>query len=176
MKQSTLLLDLVAVTFLVMSFSACATGRQIIAQPADSAEVSGTFTLIQYGCRYSEDIENMAILVNEKSGYTFTVYSPEFMYKTKKGMPGHQALNEAFAFVQCSSYSIWHTVLRKIKDSADTIIAYEIKPIYRPLEVRVAEPLISSYTVEGKMVTAFITLDPVLLQEGDAREPFLLRR
>jgi hypothetical protein len=149
------------------TLQAGAAGRQLAPKPADPAEIKGTYNLILYGCRYPDDLENMAILVNEDSPYPLEVYALDGMYKVKKGLPGPQALSEANTFLNCSAYTVWQTVLRSIPDGAGKTVGYELKPLYRSWEVRVPEPLLSSYTLKDGKVTAYIRLDP-LLEDRDS--------
>jgi len=139
---------------------ACVAGVQLLPKQADQAEVKGTYTLILYGCRTANDIENMAVLVDEKSGYSLEVYALDAMYKTKNGLPGDRALSEANTFVRCGMHTVWQTVFRKITDTTGKTIAYELKPLYQPWEFKITEVLLSSYILNDSKVTAYFNLDP----------------
>ena len=131
---------------------------QLTPKSADPSEIKGTYTLILYGCRYASDIENMAILVDDKSEYPVDIYDINGMYKTKKGISGSQALSEANTFINCSMYTVWSTVLRRISVNGRTI-AYELKPLYQSWELGVPEVLLSTYSLKNSKVSAFIRLD-----------------
>jgi hypothetical protein len=146
----------------VLVLQACVASTQLAPRAADPAELKGNYTLILYGCTSGDDLANVAVLVDEKSGYTFDVYAIDAMYKVKKDIPGAQALSEADAFVHCGMHSVWRTQLRRIPDPAGKTIAYELKPLYRPGEVRTSEALLSSYSLKNGKVTANFTLDPSL--------------
>jgi len=65
------------VLFLSMTLSSCAPGLYLKTSSVQPGEITGTYTLILYGARYSNDIENVAILAREGTGYAFEVYAPE---------------------------------------------------------------------------------------------------
>ena len=160
--MKTLRTKVAATTYLavVLSLQACMAGMQLTPKSADPAEIKGTYTLILYGCRYADDLENMAILVDEKSAYPFGVYALDSMYKVKKGLSGPQALSEANTFINCSMHGIYQTVLRRIPDTTGKTIGYELKPLYQPWEFKTPEVLLSSYSLKDNKVTAYIRLDP----------------
>jgi hypothetical protein len=90
------------------------------------------------------------------------------MYKVTKGLSASQALNAGTAFLHYGSYTVWHTVLRRISDNAGRTIGYELKPLYRPGEVRTPETTLSSYILKDGKVTVYIMLDPLLERWRDA--------
>jgi len=143
---------------LMLVLYSCAPGMKLVPKSADPAELTGTYTLILYGCRYADDLENIALIVDEKSGYSVDIYALEAMYKVKKELSGSQALSEAEAFVRCSMPPVWKSVVRRISDDLGKTIAYEIKPLYRDLVPQ--EALVSSYSLKDMKVTAYFTLDP----------------
>jgi len=155
---------------IALTLQACVSGARLLAKPADPAEVQWTYTLLLYGCRYPDDLENMAILVQENGPYPVEIYAPDFMYKVKKGLPAPQALAEAEAFIQCSFHKFWMSVLRKIPDEAGRTIGYEVKPLYVPWEVGVPEVLLSSYSLKDGKVTAYILLDPLVEKRRDTSD------
>jgi hypothetical protein len=54
---------------------------------ANPAEITGTFILILYGGRFSDDVETIAILDLEGDGYTLEPFAPDFDFRIKKGVP-----------------------------------------------------------------------------------------
>ena len=106
---------------------ACVAGKQLVTTSADPAELKGTYTLLLYGCRYPDDIKNLAILVDEGSKYPVEIYDLPTSYQVKKGLPGPQALKEADSFVRCSVRRVTETQLRRITDDAGGTIGYEVK-------------------------------------------------
>jgi hypothetical protein len=77
----------------ILTLQACVAGIQLVPKSADPTDLKGTYTLILYGCRYPDDLENMAILVDEGGRYPVEVYALDSMYKVKKGLSGPQALS-----------------------------------------------------------------------------------
>ena len=159
MKYQRILFTIVLLSAALV-LQACVAGMQLTPISADPAELKGTYNLILYGCRFAGDVENMAILVDEKSPYSLEVYALDAMYKVRNRVPASQALGEADTFIHCSMHTVWKTVLRRIVDRNDRTIGYELKPLYRPWEFAVAEALQSSYSLNNGKVTARMVLDP----------------
>jgi hypothetical protein len=159
-----------AATYLVviLTLQACMAGTQLITRQADPSEIKGTYTVILYGCRYPDDIENMAILVEEGSGYPFEVYAIDSMYKVKNGLSAPQALAEAETFITCSFHTLYQQQLRKIPDSGGKTIGYELKPLYLPWDIGISEVLLSSYSLKNGKVFVYIRLDPLLEKLRDS--------
>lgn len=149
---------------MIITIHACMASSQLVPKQFDPAEIKGTYTLILYGCRYADDLENMAILVDEKSTHPVEVFALDSMYKVKRGLLGQQAVSEANAFIRCSMQPVWQSVVRRIPDNLDGTVGYEIKPLYR--EITPPEVLQSSYTLKNGKVTAYINLD-YSLKKGD---------
>ncbi len=165
------------VPLIFIMLQACAAGIHLMPKPAEQVDAKRTYTLILYGCRYASDLENIAVLVDEKSNYSFEVYALEGMYKVKKGISGADAFREANVFVNCSMHTVWQTMLRRLADASGKTIAYELKPLYRPWEFRTPEVLLSSYTLNDGKVTAYFTLDPSLrIDDSPFDWPKTLRR
>ena len=160
----------IATICLVMIFGlqACMAGKELSLRLADPTEMKGTYTLILYGCINAVDVANMAVMVDEKSGYKFDVYALDAMYKVKRDIPAAQALSEANTFFHCTLATMRETELRRIVDPAGMTIAYELKPFYKPLDLQESEVLRSSYTLKDGKVTASFTLDPTYQRKNDA--------
>lgn len=162
MKARKTLFTRLAYFIVVFVLHACVAGMQLLPKSADPGELKGTYALILYGGRHPADLETMAVLVDENSPYLVEVYALESMYKVTKGLSASQALNAGNAFLNQGSYTVRHTVLRGISDNTGRTIGYELKPLYRPGEVRTPETTLSSYILKDGKVTVYITLDPVL--------------
>ncbi|MBE0426014.1 MAG: hypothetical protein IBX72_05115 [Nitrospirae bacterium] len=124
-------------------FAGCAFSRQktpdttsALASPlkteqADISEISGTFKLILYGGRYSDDIETVAILDYEGDRYDLEPFAPDFDYRIKKGIPDREAIEEAKKFI--SFHHAFHKFnLSRIVDSKGDTIGFEFRPLYYP--------------------------------------------
>lgn len=162
MKRIRAVFAAAACAAVVFALQACVAGLQLTPKAADQTELKGVYTLILYGCRYPDDLENIAVLVDEKSGYDFEVYAMDAMYKLKKGLTGPAALREGEAFIKCGMHTVWQTTLRRISDASGKSVAYELKPLYQPWEFRAPEVLISSYFLKDNKITAYFSLDPSL--------------
>jgi hypothetical protein len=128
-------------------------------EAAVSSEVQGTFTLILYGCRSSDDIENMAVLDKEGDAFTFEIFAPDFSYTVKTGVPAGEALAEAEKFVRCNINSEG-SQLKKILGPAGNSIGFELRPLYSPVRFGIQDVLNVTYTVKERQVAAYIKLDP----------------
>ena len=139
---------------------AFAAGKQLKTESAGQAAITGNYTVLLYGCRYPDDIENAAILVSEGSRYPVEIYAPDTRYKVKKGLDAQKDLAEANEFVRCSVRRVWQTQIRRILDDADGAIGYEVRPLYYPYDVGSADVLLISYALKGGKVRAYIRLTP----------------
>jgi hypothetical protein len=156
-----------AVLLILSAVAGCAPGRQLVSRSADPAEVTGTYTLLLYGCHYSAQLDNVAILVKEESRYPLEIFDIDSSYRMKKGLTAQQALAEADAFIRCSSYGVWRVELRQIPDESGGTIGYEMRPLYSPLEFGFPDVLLISYALKDGRVSAHIRLDPAVLRERD---------
>jgi hypothetical protein len=139
----------------------CTFGTRLQTDAALPAEASGTYRLYLYGCRYPTDVEIMALLVDQTAPYRFDLFVPDDSYRIKEDLPGKAALTEADKFIRCSHHTLWTTAFRRIVDPAGRIIAFELKPLYFPHDVGVAEVLLTDYSLRNGTVRTYIRLDPV---------------
>jgi hypothetical protein len=146
--------------FVLLALQACVAGKQLRTDSAAPASIQGTYDLYLYGCRYSDDIENAAILVDVSSGYPFEVFARETLYKVKKGLSAEQALAEANTFIRCSFYTVWQTRLRSISDDAGKTVGFDLVPRYNPLEFGTGDIMLISYALRNGTITAYIREDP----------------
>ncbi len=141
-------------------------------EPADPSEVKGTFKLMLYGCRYPDDILNVAILDREEDPYTVEIYAPDFDFKVKEGLSADEALREAERFIRCSFF-FERSRISKVLDQAGNRIAYEVRPLYSPIRFGQDDVLDIQYTIGDGKVLVYIKLDPDvekgLRSEGDGR-------
>jgi len=158
---SRLLLIAVAVAASLLG-TACSIGTRITAVTAQPSDASGTYSLYLYGCRYADDVENMALLVDESAPYRIDLFVPDTGYRVKKGLSGRTAFAKAEAFVRCGIHDLWMTAFRKVADPSGRTIAFEVKPLYVPNDVGTDEALISSYVLRDDTVTVYLRLDPAV--------------
>ena len=168
MRRSTNIQRIAALLFVLASLQACASGTQLISEPADASAVTGVYTLYLYGCRYPDDLENVAFLVSERSKYPFEIYALDSRYKVKKGLPAREALAQADKFVKCSFHDTSGTQLRRIPDGSGGAIGFELKPLYLPYQVGEADVLLIGYSLKNGAVRTTIRLDPDVEKNQDA--------
>lgn len=153
----------------------CATGKYLRTEAAKVTEISGTYTIILYGGRYSADMETIAILDKEGDKYTFEVYAPEFDYKIKHGVPAKKALEESEKFVRFH-HSFWQARLSKIIDPSGNTIGYEIRPLYHPIDFGYTDVLDVRYVIKDSKVIVTISLIPEVQRIlFDDDRPFLFK-
>ncbi len=161
MKGKNSGLGATALAFLAIMFAGCMAGKQLATSAAEPAAVTGTYTLLLYGCRYPDDIKNVVILVNEESKHPFEIYDLDTSYKVEKHVPAQQAFSKANSFLKCTSHRIWRTEVRRISDDAGGTIGYEVRPLYVPYEFGIPDVLLTSYALRNDgTVRAYIRLDP----------------
>jgi hypothetical protein len=163
-----------ALLLMTVTLQSCLTGMQLSTTPADRTRITGTYTLLLYGCHYPDQIENVALLVDENGRYPLEIYDLETSFKVKKGVPAQQAITEAEAFIRCGSYSVWQTQVSAIKDDHGGSIGYEFRPLYAVTEFGMPDVLLISYSLKDGKVRAYIRKIPEMrdrLGEGrDSRE------
>lgn len=154
------ILSAAALLLALSTLQASAADKQLKTESAGQAAITGAYTVLLYGCRYPDDIENAAILVSEGSKYPLEIYALDTRYKVKKGLDAQKALAEANAFVKCGVHTVWQTQTRRIRDDDGGTIGYEVRPLYFPYDVGAADVLLISYALKGGKVRAYIRLTP----------------
>ena len=160
-----------ALLLMTITLQSCMAGMQLSTTSADRTRISGTYTLLLYGCHYPDQIENVAILVNENSRYPLEIYDLDTSFKVKKGVPAQQAIAEAEAFVRCSFHSVWQTQVSAIMDERGGSIGYEFRPLYAVTEFGMPDVLLISYSLKDGKVRASIRKSPEMEdRRGDGRD------
>jgi hypothetical protein len=168
LKRTIRLIVLLAATSVLQS---CVTGIQLKTTSADRSAISGTYTLLLYGCHYPEQIDNVAILVADNSKYPLDIYDLDTSFKVKKGVPGQQAVAEADEFVRCSFHKIWQTRTSKLLDDSGRTMGYEIRPLYDVTEFGTPDVLMINYSLKDEKVRAYIRKIPAAEdRDGDGRD------
>jgi hypothetical protein len=152
--------------FFGFAISSCvlATGNHLRTVEAKPSEVTGTYTLFLYGCRYPDDLENVAILAKEGYPYTFNIYAPSSRYKIKSSLPADEALREAEQFVSCSVH-YQQSRLSAISDPPGNIIGFEVRPLYSPIRFGMYDVLNIQYVNNDRRIVVYIKLDPTVEME-----------
>lgn len=149
--------------FLITFLISCATSRGLITEEIKTDRISGTFTLILYGARFSGDVENVAILDIEGDKYTFEVFAPDFDYKVRMHVPVQEAIKSAEGFI-ASHGSFKYPQISQIKDLEGRVIGYEFRPLYSASEFGFFDVLDIDYWIEGNKVKVRIGLIPEVKQ------------
>ena len=134
-------------------------GKSLLTEGARVSEVTGNFTLILYGGRYSRDIETIAFLIPEGSKYTFELYAPDFDYRVVKGLEAKAAFDKAEQFVRIHN-AFLRSELNSILDVDGKVIGFELRPLYDPLEFGIEDVLDTSYALSNGRVRIYVTLKP----------------
>jgi hypothetical protein len=148
----------------VVLLSACATTGRLKTDEIRASDVKGEFSVILYGARYADDLENVAILDIEGDGYKgykFEVFAPDFDYRIKTGVPAKEAVEMAERFVSFHS-SFKRSQVSRIMDSHGNVIGYEFRPLYSPAEFGWFDVLDIDYWLKDGVVTVKIDLIPEL--------------
>jgi len=156
MKTISLLLVPVVVLMLI---GACAPRQGLRTEPAALAGMSGSYSLILFGCRYLDDPETVAILDREGDGYRFEPFSPEFNYRIEKGLSAETALERARRFIDCHT-SFQSERLSSVSDEKGVVLGYELRPLYFPLTYGVDDILLTDYSIQGDKVVVWIRVIP----------------
>ena len=119
MKKMTNRILCTALLLMTIILQSCIAGTQLRTTSADRALIAGTYTLLLYGCRYPEQIDNVAILVDENSRYPVEIYDLDTSFNVKKNVPARQAVAEADVFARCSFHRTWEAQVSKIVDDRD---------------------------------------------------------
>ena len=173
MKQKKTLKGAGFVLCLALLLTGCMTGTRLNTRAADPAAISGTYTLLLHGCKYGDEIDNVAILADEQGKDPVYLYDLPASYTTKKGVPANEAIVEATAFVACSTHRVWKTRFSRIVDVGGATIGYELRPLYFPLEFSNPDPLEISYFRREDGVRVYIRIDSTVMRDlegaGDGR-------
>jgi len=158
---STMLLSVSCVLgLLIFAAPSPALERPLKTEKADKTDVKGSFTVIFYGGGYGDDLETLVILDSEGDEYTLEPYVPDFDLVIKKGVPAGEALKEAEKFINFHP-SFRRSQLSRILDKTGRVIAYELRPLYRPITFGVSDVLdVNYWPKEGGKVKVTIKLIP----------------
>jgi len=158
-----------AILVLIIANS-CATSGYLKTEKAGPSAITGSYTLLLHGSRYSDDVENVAILDKEGDAYSFKIAAPEFDYTVLKEVPAKEALEEAERFVR-SHRAFLRSRLSGIIDAKGNVIGYELRPLYLSHEFGFSDVLYIDYRMKDNTVITYIRTKYDL----ENKEPFLFR-
>jgi hypothetical protein len=166
MKNAKIPFVLLLMLGLLFGAAACTQGIRLNTQGAQDSEVAGNYTVIYYGCNFFNDLETIAFLQKESSGYDFEPYAPDFQYRVKKGLPAKEAMDSAMKFVGCNA-SFSRAQMSGILGPKGEIIGYEVRPLYRPFTYGAGDVLFVNYSLkDGKVVINVRLLDALTHDSG----------
>ena len=148
----------------------CAPGIHLNTRGAQDAEVTGTYTVIYYGCNFLNDLETIVFLQREDGKYPFEPYAPAFEYRVKKGLPVKEALESAMKFVSCNA-SFSRAQVNAIVGPDGETIGYEVRSLYQPLTYGAGDVLYVNYGLkDGKVVINVGLRDPESQDSSSSRK------
>jgi hypothetical protein len=146
-------------------------GTRLDTETADPKTITGTYDLLLYGCRYSDDLERAAFLIaSDKTGMV-DLFVPATSYKVKPGLPAEKALAEADAFVRCGNHTVTELRVHRIPDGSNGTIGYEILPRYAYYDDGGTDPLLVSYSLKDGKITVYIRLFPDVERKLNRQSP-----
>ncbi len=155
-----------------LAASSCALGNRLNMKSAAESDVTGSFTLILYGCNFYDDLETVAILDKEGDPYTFEPFAPDFKYRVKKSVPAKEALATAREFAACHN-AFRRAQLSMLVDSKGETLGFEVRPLYMPFVFGTRDVLQTDYRIKGDKVVVRIWLSHPgdnMPEDGGSRE------
>jgi len=169
MRRLQNIIRFAALLLISITLQSCITGKQLITTSADPKLITGTYTLLLYGCHYPDQIDNVAILVDKNSRYPLEIYDINTSYSVENEVPAQQAIEKADAFVRCSSHRVSQTQLTRIQDDSNGTVGYEVRPLYVPTEFGTPDILIINYSLKDGKILTYIKKSRQEDKSGDNR-------
>ncbi len=150
-------------SFMVIVLSVHLFCLQAVATPglkieqANEEEIKGSYRVLLYGARHGNDLETIAFLDPLEDGFEVELYTPDFNYRVEDKRDAKEAIKIASTFVS------WHSSYRsyslgKILNADGKVLAYEVRPLYMPLEYGVSDVFDNSYWLRGNRVVIKVRL------------------
>ena len=150
----------VILLLLATSLSGCAMGTQLQTTTTDPKMIAGTYDLYMYGCRYPDDLEHAAFLIEPEKAGMMELYVRESAYTVKRSLPASTALTEADKFVRCGNHIVESLRILRIPDGSGGALGYEVLPRYPVTDLSGQDPLLVSYSLKNGKITVYIRLAP----------------
>ncbi len=139
--------------------AACTSGRYLKTEEIALLAPDGQANLLLYGCRYPDDIENIAILDWEDDPFTIEIHAPDFSYEVLHGLRSDEAFQQAEHFIECSFFYERRQINRIVGPGGQTV-GFEVRPLYSAIRFGIRNVLIVNYVLKGNRIIAYIKLDP----------------
>lgn len=164
----------IPVALLVLQ-SACINGTRLSSQSIAALDTTrGTYTLIMYGGQNFRDLGSVSILDRTDDAYTIMPYGAAFKYRIIEDLSATEAVETGDRFIN-DLHTYKSTEIRAIHGPDNTIIGYEMRPLFMPLDTGYFGDVIeTSYILqEGNQVTVYVGFkggieDPLDSRGGDS--------
>jgi len=133
MKTNKTPLGVMPATVLLL-LSGCVSGTMLSSQSVTEIDTNhGTYTLILYGGQNAHDLSSIAVLDRTDDAYTILPYGAAFNYRIVENLSAADAMERGDSFLHnLSSYRA--TEKRAIYTPDHTVIGYEMRPLFMPLD------------------------------------------
>jgi hypothetical protein len=150
----------IILVLLTVAVSGCAMGTQLLTASADPKAITGTYDLYMYGCRYPDDLEHAAFLIEPEKSPMVELFVRDTAVTIKRGLPADSALAEANKFVRCGNRTVEAIRFQQIPDGSGGTLGYEMLPRYPVTDLGGMDPLLVSYSLKEGKITVYIELSP----------------
>ncbi len=162
-RFAPLLMLFLTAAMLLFAVASTASARTLTTDAVKPADIQGgTYSLIAHGCNSAEDLAPVAILQREDTPYHFGVVAPRGETQTIAGLTRDEALRRAQDFVNCNPSVLQRADITEIRGPNDTLVGYEVKPVYYPLRSGSSDGVHTSYRVKGDTILTYVYPDPLL--------------
>ena len=150
---------LLVASLILVGATSCISGVQLRTGQALSGGLpEGPYTMLLYGCGYSDRLDNAVILAPEGKLPHLEIYAPAFEVKVRQGVSAADSVRDADKFLKCNRF--YHSSrVSGIVDPSGRIVGYEVRPLYLPVYFGRDDILTITYRMNGDQVKAYIWLD-----------------
>ena len=149
--------------------SGCVRGTQILTASADPKAITGTYDLYLYGCRYPDDLEHAAFLIEPEKSPMVELFVRESAVTIKRGLSTDSALAEANKFVRCGNHTVEDIRFLRIPDGSGGTLGYEMLPRYPPTDESGMDPVLVNYSLKDGKIFVYIQLSPEVERKVNSR-------
>jgi len=121
----------------------------------DASDVQGTFDVVYYGARFSDDPDSLVVLDVAGDSYKIVPLALEQSYKIETGLPAGEAISKAIAFLKQNKYYDG-VKFRAIHAFGGKIIGYEMMPEYEMTTYISPNPISVNYFMKDGDTVQFV--------------------
>lgn len=133
---------------------------EVSVKRCNEIDIKGTFNLIIYSNLFINDPETFIVLDRVDDKIKILPYAPAFNYRTVENLNEKEAMKIVNEILRDSPF------ISSIKCSTlydkESIIGYELKPLYFPWIFGILEPVETVYKKEKDFVHIYIRLNPMV--------------